>query len=95
MTAPLQGIANILAALLPVILTSGTSCQLGRRLMLALQSGDMASDDPLSSFCLEAVMQVSGEAPFPLLDLRVDLDERAVEKLMEVYERSQDLWAQE
>ena len=35
--------------------------QLGRRLMLALQSGDMASDDPLSSFCIEAVIQVSGE----------------------------------
>ena len=51
-----------MTALLPVILTGDTSCQLGRRLMLALQSGDMASDDPLSSFCIEAVMQVSGEA---------------------------------
>jgi len=49
-------------ALLPAILTSDTSCQLGRRLMLTLQSGDIASDDPLSSFCIEAVTQVSGEA---------------------------------
>ena len=32
---------------------------------------------------------------FPLLDLRVDFHERAVEQLMEVYERSQALWAQE
>ena len=40
-------------------------------------------------------MQVSGEAAFPLLDLRVDFHERAVEQLMEVYERSQDFWAQQ
>ena len=50
-TPPRQGIANIVTALLPVILTSDTSCQLARRLILALQSGDMTSDDPLSSVC--------------------------------------------
>ena len=38
---------------------------------------------------------MSGEAAFPLLDLRVDFRPGAVEELMELYERSQDLWAQQ
>ena len=42
------------------------------------------------NLCTSAAVQVSGEAAFPLLDLRVDFHERAVEQLMEVYERSQD-----
>ena len=42
-----------------------------------------------------AALQVSGEAAFPLLDLRVDFRTGAVEELMELYERSQDLWAQQ
>ena len=31
----------------------------------------------------------------PLLDLRVDFRDAAVAELMQVYERSQDLWAQQ
>ena len=37
----------------------------------------------------------AGGAAFPLLDLRVDYRDQAVAELMEIYERSQDLWAQQ
>ena len=59
------------------------------------QAGEAAGGDHRSNLCTSAAVQVSGEAAFPLLDLRVDFHERAVEQLMEVYERSQDLWAQQ
>ena len=38
---------------------------------------------------------ISGDAAFPLLDLRVDYNNQAVGELMAIYERSQDLWAQQ
>ena len=63
--------------------------------MMALLAGEAAGGDHRSPFCTSAAVQVSGEAAFPLLDLRVDFHEGAVEQLMEVYERSQALWAQE
>ncbi len=86
---------GVLAAMEQAFLTSDPSLKLGRRLMMALQAGDAAGGDHRSPFCTSAAVQVSGEAAFPLLDLRVDFHERAVEQLMEVYERSQALWAQE
>ena len=51
--------------------------------------------DQRASSCTSAALQVSGEAAFPLLDLRVDFRAGAVEELMELYERSQDRWAQQ
>ena len=86
---------GVLAAMEQAFLTSDPSLKLGRRLMMALQAGEAAGGDHRSPFCTSAAVQVSGEAAFPLLDLRVDFHERAVEQLMEVYERSQALWAQE
>ena len=86
---------GVLAAMEQAFLTSDPSLKLGRRLMMALQAGEAAGGDHRSLFCTSAAVQVSGEAAFPLLDLRVDFHERAVEQLMEVYERSQALWAQE
>ena len=86
---------GVLVAMEQAFLTSDPSLKLGRRLMMALQAGEAAGGDQRSPFCTSAAVQVSGEAAFPLLDLRVDFHERAVEQLMEVYERSQALWAQE
>ena len=37
---------------------------------------------------------MSGEAAFPLLDLRIDYHDSAVLELAQLYERSQLLWAQ-
>ena len=61
----------------------------------ARQAGEEAGGDRRAEFCTSAALQVSGEAAFPLLDLRVDFRDQAVEELMQVYERSQDLWAQQ
>ena len=63
--------------------------------MLALQAGEAAGGDHRSETSTSAAVQVSGEAAFPLLDLRVDFRDAAVEELMRVYERSQELWVQE
>ena len=63
--------------------------------MQALRAGESAGGDFRSSTSTSAALQVSGEDAFPLLDLRVDFREGAVAELMEIYERSQDLWAQE
>jgi uncharacterized Ntn-hydrolase superfamily protein len=63
--------------------------------MTALLAGEQAGGDQRSPSCTSAALQVSGEAAFPLLDLRVDFRSGAVEELMELYERSQDRWAQQ
>ena len=76
-------------------LTSDPNWKLGRRLMTALQAGELAGGDHRAISSTSAALQVSGEAAFPLLDLRVDFRTGAVEELMELYERSQDLWAQQ
>ena len=76
-------------------LTSDPNWKLGRRLMTALQAGELAGGDHRAINSTSAALQVSGEAAFPLLDLRVDFRTGAVEELMELYERSQDLWAQQ
>ena len=86
---------GVLEAMEQAYLISDPSLKLGRRLMIALQAGEAAGGDRRSSLCTSAAVQVSGEAAFPQLDLRLDFHERAVEQLMEVYERSQALWAQE
>ena len=39
--------------------------------------------------------RTSGDVAFPLLDLRVDFRDDAVQELTEIYERSQDLWIQQ
>ena len=76
-------------------LTSDPNWKLGRRLMSALQAGELAGGDHRAISSTSAALQVSGEAAFPLLDLRVDFRPGAVEEMMELYERSQDLWAQQ
>ena len=63
--------------------------------MTALEAGEQAGGDYRSDTSTSAALQVSGEAAFPLLDLRVDFRVSAVEELMELYERSQDRWAQQ
>ena len=85
----------VLEAMEQTFLTSDPNWKLGRRLMAALQAGEQAGGDQRSSSCTSAALQVSGEAAFPLLDLRVDFRAGAVEELMELYERSQDRWAQQ
>ena len=86
---------EVLDAIEHAFVTSDSSWKLGRRLMHALQAGEAAGGDFRSSTSTSAALQVSGESSFPLLDLRVDFREGAVGELMEIYERSQDLWAQE
>ena len=76
-------------------LNSDPSWKLGRRLMHALQAGESAGGDRRSGSSTSAALQISGDAAFPLLDLRVDYRDEAVKELMEIYERSQDLWAQQ
>ena len=85
----------VLEAMEQTFLTSDPNWKLGRRLMTALQAGELAGGDHRSISSTSAALQVSGEAAFPLLDLRVDFRTGAVEELMELYERSQDLWAQQ
>ena len=85
----------VLEAMEQTFLTSDPNWKLGRRLMTALQAGELAGGDHRAISSTSAALQVSGEAAFPLLDLRVDFRAGAVEELMELYERSQDLWAQQ
>ena len=63
--------------------------------MTALEAGEQAGGDHRADTSTSAALQVSGEAAFPLLDLRVDFRASAVEELMELYDRSQDQWAQQ
>lgn len=86
---------GVLEAMEQTFLTSDPNWKLGRRLMSALQAGELAGGDHRANSSTSAALQVSGEAAFPLLDLRVDFRAGAVEELMELYERSQDLWAQQ
>ena len=86
---------GVLEAMEQTFLTSDPNWKLGRRLMSALQAGELAGGDYRANSSTSAALQVSGEAAFPLLDLRVDFRPGAVEELMELYERSQDLWAQQ
>ena len=86
---------EVLAAMEEVFLSSNPSWKLGRRLMLALQAGEAVGGDHRSETSTSAAIQVSGEAAFPLLDLRVDFRDAAVTELMRVYERSQELWVQQ
>lgn len=86
---------EVLDAIEHAFVTSDPNWKLGRRLMQALQAGESAGGDFRSSTSTSAALQVSGEDAFPLLDLRVDFREGAVAELMEIYDRSQDLWAQE
>ncbi len=85
----------VLEAMEQTFLTSDPNWKLGRRLMTALQAGELAGGDHRAINSTSTALQVSGEAAFPLLDLRVDFRTGAVEELMELYERSQDLWAQQ
>ena len=86
---------GVLEAMEQTFLTSDPNWKWGRRLMSALQAGELAGGDHRAISSTSAALQVSGEAAFPLLDLRVDFRPGAVEELMELYERSQDLWAQQ
>ena len=75
--------------------TSYPTWKLGRRLMHALQAGEAAGCDLRAASSTSAALQISGNAAFPLLDLRVDYNDQAVGELMAIYEHSQDLWAQQ
>lgn len=84
----------VLLAMEEAFLSSDPNWKLGRRLMHALQAGEAAGGDHRSEHATSAALQVSGEAAFPLLDLRIDYHDTAVAELMALYERSQLLWAQ-
>ena len=84
----------VLIAMEDAFLSSDPSWKLVRRLMHALQAGEAAGGDRRSSHATSAALQVSGEAAFPLLDLRIDYHDSAVLELAQLYERSQLLWAQ-
>ena len=86
---------EVLEAMEQAFLTSNPCLKLGLRLMQALQAGEAAGGDQRSSTSTSAALQISGQAAFPLLDLRVDFRDGAVQELMQVYQRSQDLWAQQ
>jgi len=86
---------SVLLAMDVAFQTSDPSWKLGRRLMHALQAGEAAGGDRRAVSSTSAALQISGDAAFPLLDLRVDYNNQAVGELMAIYERSQDLWAQQ
>ena len=86
---------NVLLAMAAAFQTSDPSWKLGRRLMHALQAGEEEGGDRRAVSSTSAALQISGDAAFPLLDLRVDYNEQAVSELMAIYERSQDLWVQQ
>jgi uncharacterized Ntn-hydrolase superfamily protein len=84
----------VLIAMEEAFLTSDPSWKLGRRLIHALHAGEAAGGDRRASHATSAALQVSGEAAFPLLDLRIDYHDQAVSELTLLYERSQMHWAQ-
>ncbi len=86
---------EVLAAMEEAFLASDPTWKLGRRLMHALRAGEAAGGDRRGSHATSAALQVSGEAAFPLLDLRVDFRADAVAELSELYEHSQKLWVQQ
>ena len=86
---------SVLLAMEETFLASDPSWKLGRRLMHALQAGEAAGGDRRAASSTSSALQISGDAAFPLLDLRVDYHDQAVRELMAIYERSQDLWAQQ
>ena len=86
---------SVLLAMAKAFQTSDPSWKLGRRLMHALQAGEAEGGDRRAASSTSAALQISGDAAFPLLDLRVDYNEQAVGELMAIYERSQDLWVQQ
>ena len=85
---------EVLIAMEDAFLSSDPGWKLGRRLMHALRAGEAAGGDCRSPHATSAALQVSGEAAFPLLDLRIDYHDTAVAELTALYERSQLLWAQ-
>ena len=86
---------SVLLAMEMAFHTSDPSWKLGRRLMHALQAGEAAGGDHRAVSSTSAALQISGDAAFPLLDLRVDYNAQAVGELMAIYEHSQDLWVQQ
>ena len=86
---------DVLEKMLHAFLHSDPSWKLGRRLMKALLAGEHAGGDHRSEQATSAAIQISGESAFPLLDLRIDFRENAVYELNELYQRSQDAWAQQ
>ena len=85
----------VLEAMEQAFLKSDPSWKLGRRLMVALRAGEAAGGDQRAKTATSAALQISGDVAFPLLDLRVDFRDDAVQELTEIYERSQDLWIQQ
>lgn len=86
---------QVLVAMEQAFLSSNPRWKLGRRLMHALSAGEGAGGDRRGSHATSAALQVSGEAAFPLLDLRVDFRPGAVAELSQLYEKSQMLWVQQ
>ena len=86
---------RVLIAMQEAFLASDAHWKLGRRLLTALQAGEAVGGDHRSERSTSAALQVSGEAAFPLLDLRVDFQEDAVAELLRLYDRSQELWMQQ
>ena len=86
---------EVLEAMEQAFLMSDPSWKLGRRLMVALRACEAAGGDRRARAATSAALQISGDVAFPLLDLRVDFRDDAVQELTEIYERSQDLWIQQ
>lgn len=86
---------EVLEAMEQAFLMSDSTWKLGRRLMVALRAGEAAGGDRRAQAATSAALQISGDVVFPLLDLRVDFRDHAVQELTEIYERSQDLWIQQ
>ena len=89
----LVGVAVLLAMLDAFEAARGD--KLGHRMVQALLAGEAMGGDHRSGTATSAAVQVSGEAAFPLLDLRVDYRDDAVLELERIYRHSQDIWAQQ
>ena len=90
-----KGSEEVLEAMEQAFLMSDSTWKLGRRLMVALRAGEAAGGDRRAQAATPAALLISGDVAFPLLDLRVDFHDHAVQELTEIYERSQDLWIQQ
>ena len=85
---------TVLEAMAEAFRQSDPTWKIGRRVLTALAAGEAAGGDRRSPMASSAALQVSGELDFPLLDLRVDFNSTAVSELQNLYNQSQQNWAQ-
>ena len=85
---------DVLEVMFDTFKNADPQIKLGKRLLYALKAGEEVGGDCRSDSSTSSALKVSGELGFPLLDLRVDYHESAIEELIRIYSHSQTEWAQ-